>query len=333
MKGMINRIGPFGLLLILTDFIFIFITWLLRPSAMKSVGIFILLFSLQIFTVAVFLERRRNRKITTALELFLETPNDENKAELVHAAGAAWEQSINCLYDKITSQSERINMSKSELLSYQEFIEAWVHEIKTPLSLFMLVLNNHRDEMSPAVYNRMNHMQRQLGDQVERILYYARSQAEHPDFKFTQFPLELCVQETVDEYVTIANENHISIHLDLQPQIISSDQKILRFMLSQLISNACKYADKENGEIAVLNWKEGDKIHLAVRNNGDGIPPEDAPFIYDKGFTGNHPDRQKATGMGLYLVRKYAEALCIDILLEPNSITGDGFGIELIFTL
>lgn len=72
-------------------------------------------------------------------------------------------------------------------------------------------------------------------------------------------------------------------------------------------------------------------MHLSVKDNGEGVPPEDTPFIFDKGFTGNHPNRQKATGMGLYLVNKYAEVLSVEIKIEPVITAGSGFGIELIF--
>ncbi len=70
---------------------------------------------------------------------------------------------------------------------------------------------------------------------------------------------------------------------------------------------------------------------MTVRDNGKGTSPEDLPFLFDKGFTGSRPKRQKATGMGLYLVKKYAEQLGIAVEIEPGSDCGKGFGIQLIF--
>ncbi len=77
--------------------------------------------------------------------------------------------------------------------------------------------------------------------------------------------------------------------------------------------------------------KEKGKIHLAVRDNGEGAPQEDVPFLFDKGFTGSHPGRQNATGMGLYFAKKYAEILAVDVRVEEERIPAGGFGIELIF--
>ena len=63
------------------------------------------------------------------------------------------------------------------------------------------------------------------------------------------------------------------------------------------------------------------------------MPQEDIPFLFDKGFTGNHPGRQDATGMGLYFVKKYAEVLAVDVRVEEERILEGGFGIELLFPM
>ena len=109
MKQLWKRNGCWVLLLFCMDLIFIFITWLLRPSAFKSVGIFILLFSLIMMTAAILLEQLRQRKTAAALESFLDTPCEETKAELLRTAGADWENSIGRLYDKLASQCAEIN--------------------------------------------------------------------------------------------------------------------------------------------------------------------------------------------------------------------------------
>ncbi len=188
--------------------------------------------------------------------------------------------------------------------------------------------------MSPYVYNRMEHVRCTVSSDVERILYYARLQSDHVDYKFVKMNLRDCVQECLEDFSAIADEKKIDVQLNLLPLQIISDKKVLTFMLSQLFSNAFKYTASDNGVVSVVSWsdtQDDGKIHLAVRDNGKGVPPEDMPFLFDKGFTGSHPDRQNATGMGLYLVKKYAEALSIDVNIEPISTSGQGFGIQLIF--
>ena len=55
--------GAFPILLFCTDLIFLFVTWLVSPSAIQSVGLFILLFSLILLAVAVGLKQRGMRRL------------------------------------------------------------------------------------------------------------------------------------------------------------------------------------------------------------------------------------------------------------------------------
>lgn len=334
MKSFFKKVGQWTILLLITDMTFIFMTWLLKPDAIKSTGAFQLLFTVLIIGIGYFLERRSQQKAVKAVELFLDDPNEAAKKCLLAATDISWHSAINTLYSQLKSQSAMINEKQMDLQNYREYIEAWTHEIKTPLSLATLVLDNHKDEMSPYIYSRMSHVRHKIGEDVDRILYYARLQADHVDYKFTKLCLDECVQEVISDFHALAEEKNLLFQLRLLPLEVVSDKRVLNFILSQLISNAVKYAAQENGMVSISIWQDDNvesKIHLSVHDNGVGVFPEDAPFIFDKGFTGNHPDRQKATGMGLYFVRKYAEALSIEVELEPIIPAVSGFGIELTF--
>lgn len=334
MKFFLKRVGRWAILLLITDLTFVFTTWLLNPGELKSVGVFLLLFTVLIISIGSFLERRSRQKAARAIQNFLDDPNETTKQRLLAATDVFWHSAINALYNQLESQSAMINEKQMDLQNYREYIEAWTHEIKTPLSLATLVLDNHKDEMSPYVYSRLSYVRHQTSEDVDRILYYARLQADHVDYKFTKLHLDECVQEVVSDFKVLAEERNVDFQFSLLPLEVVSDKRVLSFMISQLISNAVKYAASEEGMIEVLIWKEEGteaRIHLSVRDNGDCVPPEDAPFIFDKGFTGNHPDRQNATGMGLFFVKKYAEAMSVEVKLETSDPAVRGFGIELIF--
>ena len=148
------------------------------------------------------------------------------------------------------------NCQKQEMQDYQEYIEAWTHEVKTPLSLATLVLDNHREEMSPYVYDRMAHVHHAISGNVDRILYYARLQADHVDYKFERLDLETCVRESLDEFLPIAKERGIDVKTDIASIEVISDRKVLAFMLAQIFSNALKYADQESGRVSVAGWMD-----------------------------------------------------------------------------
>lgn len=322
------------ILLLLTDLFFIFLTWLIGPDTIGSIILIILLFTAIIFSTGYWIARIKQKKQIEILKLFLNSLDEETEQRLLATVDESWHPTIRIASDQLREQSQTIKDKQLELQNYQEFIEAWTHEIKTPLSLATLVLANHREEMSAYVYNRMEYVRCTINNVVDRILYYARLQVDHVDYKFKKLDLSDCVQECLEDFRAISDEKEINVQLNLSHLQIISDKKVLTFMLSQLFSNAFKYTAPVNGIVHVVSWsdiQDDGKIHLAVRDNGKGVPPEDLPFLFDKGFTGSHPDWQHATGMGLYLVKKYAEALSVEVNIESIWTSGQGFGIELLF--
>lgn len=331
MKAILKGAGHWIGLFLLADAVYLFVTWIIRREALAYMALFLFLFTLLACLAGIFLEYRRQKKAEEALAHFLELPGEGTREELVGQAGGR--EALESLVGQLLTQRALTNEKTVELTQYREYIEAWVHEAKTPLSLSTLVLENHREEMSPYVYGRMRYMQHQLGDAVERILYYARLSADHPDDQFEEFSLQECLLEVLEEYRPFLEEQRITVEERLKPLTVVSDRRVVRFMLAQLLSNAVKYADSSAGRILLAMEREGDQVCLGIYNNGPGVLPQDAPFVFDKGFTGSSPSRQKATGMGLYLVAKYAKRMCVEVLLAEELPFEEGFGIELTFTL
>lgn len=330
----LNAGAPWGILLFLTNLFFIFTIWLTSPKAFRSVVIMMMLFTAAVVLTGYWIHYKKQKNQIKALEAFLLSPDEETERTLLETASPSWHPIIHLMS---TQMREQIQMAKDKQLeqqNYQEFIEAWTHEIKTPLSLAALVLNNHKDAMSPYVFKRMEYVQNVIGSDVEKILHYARLHSSHVEYKFEKITLSHFLEDCLDSFRAISDEKSVSLQMHLLPLQIVSDKRVLAFMISQLLSNAFKYTAAKNGIINIINWKDnegGQKIHLVIRDNGKGVPPEDLPFLFDKGFTGNHPERQNATGMGLYLVEKYSEALSIEVSVGAISTSGKGFEIELVF--
>lgn len=330
MNFFIRRSWHWIILFFLVDAVSLFSVWILRPKAFQYLALFLFLFTVISLAAGIYVQSRCHRRDAAIILHFLEMPEEQTKAELLaHFEGS---EAISSLCLQILSMQSQINEKTIGLTEYRDYIEAWVHEAKTPLSLSTMLLENHRDEMPPYIYTRLQYVQRQLSENVERILYYARLQADHPDIRITRFQLDECVREILAEYEPFLEEKHIGLMLDLKQAEVDSDRKIVAFMLSQLLGNAVKYTDDKAGKIAVTLCQAGDKVYLRLSNNGEGVPPEDEPFLFDKGFTGSRPNRQKATGMGLYLVRKYGQKLCVEVRLSGQIPYESGFGIELVFT-
>jgi signal transduction histidine kinase len=324
---------PWVILLASADIVFIFLLWLTSPAAFGSLTAIIVIFTVIQIVLGLWLDKRKQKKQFELAQSFLTAGRDVPMEFPKFEAESAWLSLVRQTASELARQSEAMNAMQMDRQSYQEFIEAWAHEIKTPLSLAMLVLNNNADEMSPHVYKRMEHVRYSIGEYVERILYFARLGAPHVDYRFEEIDLKSCVEESLDNFKMLLEDRNINLQIDIPKLAVASDRRTLIFVLTQLLGNAFKYADAQNGDVRVMAWQDEakDNIQLAIRNNGKGVAPEDAPFIFDKGFTGNCPERKSATGIGLYLVKQYAKALSFEAELEEGSYAGKEFGIRLSF--
>ncbi|MGO3170910.1 MAG: sensor histidine kinase [Bavariicoccus seileri] len=325
-------------LFVITNLFFIFLFWLAAPHHLPSVVVLLLVVTTFSVMIGYLIDKKQKENRRHAFLAFLRDPEQRLNQDLLQDLRQVFPPSSRDALEKLArvlgEKEQLITDKQLELKNYQQYVETWTHDIKTPLSLAILLLENHKEEMSPYVKKRMEYVQLAISNDVDRMLYYARLQVDHPEYKLTKLSLKECVTEMITDYQSLIMESNVEVRCRLSDEIITSDKKVLLFLLKQLFSNALKYAAKDQGLIEITSWTDEtpeQKVHLAIRDNGNGVPQEDLPFLFDKGFTGNHSAQKEATGMGLFLAKKYAEALVIDLSIEPFSTSGKGFGIELIF--
>ena len=284
MKRILQDNGHWFILLGVTDLAFIFLVWLLSPTALPGAALFILLFTTFVFATGCFLEKRRNRQRRRAVLSFLKQPGEQTFQDLSAVEDPAWHPVADALYRRLSDQAARITDQQLALQTYREYIEAWTHEIKGPLSLLTLVLANRREEMSPYVHRRIEYAGQQIYASVQMILYYARLNAAHVDHPFRATDLTACVAEAIEAPAFLAEEKGVRFQVECEPLEVISDPKLVSFIVAQLVGNAVKYAPPETGVVRVEVSPAGEDVRLRVEDNGPGVPEEDLPFIFDKGF-------------------------------------------------
>lgn len=215
------------------------------------------------------------------------------------------------------------------LRDYEEYVEGWAHEAKTPLSLLTMLLDNRIDEISPSLQTKLDYVRSQLQENVTQMLYYARLKSSTKDYRFEDVNLNDCLGEVLEDYAPLLEEKQFVILNKLQSETVYTDRRGLQFMLGQIVSNSIKYSsDSPMLTISMIHSETADV--LSVEDNGIGVKKYDLPYIFQKGFTGDSTDsRKKATGIGLYLVKKMADDL--NLRLEATSQWGKGFKIVIFF--
>lgn len=228
--------------------------------------------------------------------------------------------------DTLKEMHEQVNKYQWMQQDYKEYIESWVHEIKTPIASTQLILGNNPSPVSYKVEDEL----RKMEQYVEQVLYYARSSDTSKDYMVSAFDLRSLVM------MSVKDESRRLIQKRILPQIgdfeetVYSDAKWVRFILDQIVHNVVQYSKEEGGQLLIEARHEKHKVVLSIRDTGIGINEKDLRRVFDKGFTGENGRRfNKATGMGLYLCKKLCDKLEIGITM--TSQIGKGTTVELIF--
>lgn len=322
------------LMLIATSLLFCFLAWVAYPEKFKSLIGLMIFFTFAIISLSIFMIIRKQKIIEVAFQDFLLEPNETNEEILCQVSPKTYWLYIRKTGKVIRSYQSQLNDQAIALIDYENYIEGWVHEMKKPLSLMTLVLDNRSDEISPLVRQRMYHARDQMLGDVDRILFFARLGAAHKDYHFERLSIMEFCKETIVIHQTLLDEYGFQVQFIGKERNVYSDRKGLAFILEQIIFNSTKYISKDQDSPllrfeAVYN-ELNDKTILHISDNGPGVTKEDLPFIFDKGFTGGRGAYTKeATGMGLFLVKKMAYDL--GIKLDAKSELDSGLTISLIF--
>ncbi|HBT94883.1 MAG TPA: sensor histidine kinase [Coriobacteriia bacterium] len=222
-------------------------------------------------------------------------------------------------YDALAQGSKDMNDRIAEYriasVEYRDYVETWIHEIKTPIAASRLLLENNESDLS----RRLEHELDRIESHIEQALYYARSTAVEKDYSIKQVDLEQLVKAAVKKHSRLLIESGIMPRFELSETSVYADPKWLDFVLGQIIFNAVKYhrprTESLTPEIAFVVERgdagfDTDKVLLRICDNGIGIPATDISRVFDKGFTGeNGRSFAKSTGIGLYLCKKLCEKM------------------------
>ena len=226
------------------------------------------------------------------------------------------------------SMQENVKQYRLAENEYRDYIEMWVHEIKTPLSAAKLIADNNPSSASSSISEEIDHVQ----SFVEQALFYARSANVENDYIIKEVELSLIVHNVIKKHSNDFIYKKIKIELEDLEEIVYTDQKWIEFILDQIITNALTYTPSQTGVIRIYTKKKENSIQLLIADNGVGIDPKDIRRIFQKGFTGmNRPHNEKATGIGLYLCRNLCRKLYLDI--DVQSILHQGTTMIITFPL
>ncbi len=237
-------------------------------------------------------------------------------------------------------KKKEINELKEMAAYRREFLGNISHELKTPIfniqgyiltllegGLNDKTINKKFLKKSVKSINRMI----ALVEDLEEIGKLESSALQLNEEKFNLLEL---TKDVIDFMEQKASENNttITINTTLSKSIrVKADKKRIRQVLINLIDNAIKYGNLENGQIRISIYNFSDNYLIEVRDNGIGIPEENIRRVFERFYrTDQSRSRDKGgTGLGLAIVKHIIEAHRQTISVRSNVSEGTTFSFTL----
>ena len=235
-------------------------------------------------------------------------------------------EAFNAMADSISKSEERRS----------EFVANISHELKTPMTTIAGFSDGILDGTIPqekerAALQTISSETRRLSRLVRRMLDLSRLQSAENVTAQEQFDVSEVMLR-----VLVSLENKINArHLDVDTQLpdgaveVWGDPDAITQVCYNLLDNAIKFSD-EGSTMGISITTRGGKAHVAVRNQGQTIPPDELAMIFDrfhKSDKSRSVDRD-GVGLGLYIVKTI-----LNNHKENITVTSQDGVTEFVFTL
>jgi len=219
-------------------------------------------------------------------------------------------------------KNEELTKTNSELDS---FVYSASHDLRAPISSMLGLIQVARLENSPENLTHLLDLQEKnllrLDSFIRDIVDYSRNTRLHIEPQPIDF--QKILNETLEQFRFYENINRIRIDVDIQQEEqFMSDERRLRIVLNNLLSNSIKYADLKKSEsfIDLRIHANATRAHMVIRDNGEGISVEHQDRIFNMFFRASH--QSQGSGLGLYIVKEVVNKLNGSISFE--SVAGEG---------
>jgi signal transduction histidine kinase len=216
------------------------------------------------------------------------------------------------------------------------FVSLVSHEFRTPLGVVMSaadVLQRYFERLVPE--KRARHLDmilkstRNLANLIEEVLLLGR--VEDGRMQFTPEPLDLeKLLRTLCDELRSATHDACPIQFRALTPLTGavSDETLLRHIICNLLSNACKYSEPGSRVEFSAERRERQAVFI-IRDRGIGIPPEDQPRLFNSFTRGSNVGNRPGTGLGLVIVQRSVQLHGGTIAVE----SAPGVGTTVIVTL
>ncbi|MBS1574977.1 MAG: PAS domain S-box protein [Bacteroidetes bacterium] len=260
------------------------------------------------------LERISNeiRKLNAELEMKV-----EERTMILKEALQRLEQSQTELSQALDKEKQ-LNEIKSRFVSMAS------HEFRTPLSTVLSSASllskytheneqDKRDKHIDKIKNSVKH----LNDILEDFLSLGKLDEGKVESHLGEMNLHECIVDITEEMKAFLKKGQYIEQQYQGKEIIQSDKKLIRNIIINLVSNAIKFSN-ENDKIKINSVVNGNNAIIEVQDEGIGIGEKDKQHLFSSFFRAGNALNIQGTGMGLHIVKRYADLLSGKVNLQSE---------------
>jgi PAS domain S-box-containing protein len=195
-----------------------------------------------------------------------------------------------------------------------KFVSIASHELRTPLATILSsaeLLQHYSDSLSAEdrlkMLNGIQGAVKRMNAMIEDVLIIGKAEAGALQFDPKPVDLrELCRKVVEELRGGVAKEHVIQFDQQFDRDSLNLDEKLLRHILTNLLSNAAKYSPAGSTITMLLAERDGQAL-IEVSDQGIGIPIEDQTRLFESFHRASNVGSRQGTGLGLVIAKKAAE--------------------------
>lgn len=223
------------------------------------------------------------------------------------------------------TREKELNEMKSRFVSMAS------HEFRTPLSALLSSISlieqytalNQPDKCTKHI-ERIKSSVRNLTDILNDFLSLEKLEQGKIEVDKQLFNFDEFIEDAIEEVNNLLKPGQTIVHHHDGEPTLRQDKKILRNVLLNLLSNACKYSD-EGAPIILKTSIQTGQAMIEVTDHGIGIPEDEQENLFNKFYRAKNAANIQGTGLGLAIVKRYVELMNGSVSFVSRKNTGTSF--------
>ena len=233
-------------------------------------------------------------------------------------------------FNQMSADLDRLNQSRRQMTA------DIAHDLRSPLTVIGGYVESMRDGVLKPTPERLNTIHAEV-QHLQRLVEDLRtlSQADAGELSLNRVPVAplALLKRMAKSYDHLAAQKKVTLEVQAVPNLpeIRLDPDRMAQVFGNLITNSLRYTP-EGGQIILAAGREANTVVFTVQDNGQGIPAESLPHIFDRFYRADPARAQwDESGLGLAIARSIVEAHGGSISAESE--IGKGTKVKIVFPL